>query len=372
MTVRPRGAMPDWQPRNQRTKAVLADLIAAYEAHRAAGTLPRGPRGIFYDLRPNGHGHGMTYYKIDAAHPAKSFGPMEAHEEIVRETLLKARRAGIIPEYWVADGRAQSPIGNYYDESAAECVGATVGLVRRAEENFELDPQRGQPIYVEVLCEAADLAPRLARVANPYGVTVYMGSGFDGLKAKRAMGERAAERDRPTVVLHVADRDYDGDRIYVAAGEDVVAWCGEGEVGAKHTAVTRTGMLALRRALTDHRPRLRFHRLGLTPAQASALSVLDADGKAEADAVPVPVMDGWLTDAIEALQDPAHAGMRSKPSRSRIVKASSPVCWTSYTVRRSGKESTEVERGPIRARAASYLGERSDDTPQATRRIRSA
>ncbi len=46
-------------------------------------------------------------------------------------------------------------------------------------------------------------------------------------------------------------------------------------------------------------------RLALTPGQAQDLDILDADGKAEADAVPVPTMDAWLTYAIEALTDPA-------------------------------------------------------------------
>jgi hypothetical protein len=46
-------------------------------------------------------------------------------------------------------------------------------------------------------------------------------------------------------------------------------------------------------------------RLALTPEQAEDLDILDADGKAEADAVPVPIMDAWLTGAIEALTDPA-------------------------------------------------------------------
>jgi len=33
------------------------------------------------------------------------------------------------------------------------------------------------------------------------------------------------------------------------------------------------------------------------------LNLLDADGKAEVDGVPVPVMDAWLLEAIETLQD---------------------------------------------------------------------
>ena len=32
--------------------------------------------------------------------------------------------------------------------------------------------------------------------------------------------------------------------------------------------------------------------------------MLDADGKAEADAVPVPVMDSWLEATVDDLTDP--------------------------------------------------------------------
>jgi hypothetical protein len=51
-------------------------------------------------------------------------------------------------------------------------------------------------------------------------------------------------------------------------------------------------------------PALIFYRLALTEAQAIAHALLDADGKAEVDRLPVPV----LVEAIEALHDPACAG----------------------------------------------------------------
>jgi hypothetical protein len=60
-------------------EAVLADLIARFAQHKAEDTLPRGPRGIFYDLRPNGMGNGVTYRKKMHGEPASAFGPMEAH-----------------------------------------------------------------------------------------------------------------------------------------------------------------------------------------------------------------------------------------------------------------------------------------------------
>ena len=52
-------------------------------------------------------------------------------------------------------------------------------------------------------------------------------------------------------------------------------------------------------------PCLIFARLALTPEQAAEHDLLDADGKAEVDGLPVPVMDALLTETIEELQDPA-------------------------------------------------------------------
>ena len=116
MSVRPRGPLPDWKPRTPRQEGILADLIARYEQHEREDTLPRGGRGIFYDLRPDGMGNGITYRKPDAEHPIKAkdglpgFGPMEAHPAAVQEVLVMARRAGLIPEEWVADTRAPDAI----------------------------------------------------------------------------------------------------------------------------------------------------------------------------------------------------------------------------------------------------------------------
>jgi hypothetical protein len=153
---------------------------------------------------------------------------------------------------------------------------------------------------VEVLCEAADLGPRLERVARPYGVGVYMSGGFDGLKGKRAIADRAMGRDAPTIVLHVGDRDDHGDDIYMAA-----AWgCSRVGRGSRlrpplHLPTTPRSLALLTSTIVrmekndSSGPGLIFMRLALTPAQAQEHGLLDADGKAEVDAVPVPVMDAW-------------------------------------------------------------------------------
>jgi hypothetical protein len=106
------------------------------------------------------------------------------------------------------------------------------------------------------------------------------------------------ERDVPTVVLTLGDRDKHGGWIYTAAAEDAVAWAeGEGEI---YPIGRRLEQLRVER-IHARRPGLIFYRLALTTEQAQALDLLDADGKAEVDGVPVPVMDRWLIEAIEAL-----------------------------------------------------------------------
>src|SRR5262249_51854606 len=50
---------------------------------------------------------------------------------------------------------------------------------------------------------------------------------------------------------------------------------------------------------------LTFSRLALTREQAREHGLLDADGKAEADSLPVPVLDAIVTDALAELLSPA-------------------------------------------------------------------
>jgi hypothetical protein len=287
VTVRPRGPIT-WTPRDPFGKALLADITDRLDQHRREGTLPRSPRGLFYDLRPTGFGRGLTYTKhpemrrTAAGQPRKA-NPMDVTPALVTEYLIKARRAGIVPERWIEDGRAPEPSVPWYDDSTAEEIADR--LVSEIRDPYvSYSPQRGQPVHLEVLTEAAGLIGRTARIAGQYGVPVYSGGGYDGLKAKRALGERAAGRDVPTVVLRISDYDRHGLIIATAGMEDSIAWAGH--FGADDGWLT-------------------VERVALTEAQAREHDLLDGDGKAEADGLPVPVMDGILRDTIERHQDPA-------------------------------------------------------------------
>jgi hypothetical protein len=295
---RPRGATPNWQPTRPRQIAILADLVARYCQHRDEGTLARGPRGIFYDLRPSGMGNGISYFKPTKAYPVKCFDKnTEAHPAAVQEVLVLARRAGIIPEHWVADTRAPAPeVPIAFDD--AEDFAANVGEWIKG---FRLDQQWGQDCYVEVLCEAEELIGRLARVAGKYGVTVFSGAGFDGLKPKRAFADRAMARAVPTIVLQFGDFDHAGGWIFSSAAEDAIAWAGHGSIERRDLSPHGIAQAASEAV----GPGLHFFRAALTETQAVEHNLLDEDGKAEVDGLPVPALDALLTSTLDELGDSA-------------------------------------------------------------------
>ena len=288
MGERPKGPMdPDWMPADPVGRLLVTDILQRLRQHSAEDTLPRSPRGLFYDLRPIGMGNGLTYNKqprmVRAGGSNRRADPTEIGPVQVQEMLVKMRRAGMVDESWIEDTRAPEPDAPYYSNATAEDRLESI-LSSIYNPLITWDPQTGQDCYVELAVEAAGLVGRIARIAGPYGVPVYSGGGFDGLKGKRGVAERAARRDVPTVVLRISDYDTHGLRIAQAAAEDSSAW-----------SVNEYGM---------GWDWLEFERIALTEDQAADAGVLDEDGKAEADALPVPVMDAIVRDAIEARQDP--------------------------------------------------------------------
>jgi hypothetical protein len=278
-----------------------------FEQHDREGTLPRGGRGIFYDLRPSGFGRGVRYVKrsedpsgwwdpsaIDrhrtrsAAARAGRFAPDEAGPDYVQELVADARRAGKLREEWVADDRAPEPLLPDLGPQSAQGWADTFGAWL-ADAHVTLDRQRGQDRFIESWCEAGALIPRLGRIArDEFHVPVYSGGGYDGLKGKRRAAQRIARRARrdiSTVVLLIGDYDDHGRTIRDVYEEDVGAW-----VTAQHGCDLDV---------------VEFVTVAITDAdQAREYDLLDADGKAEADGIPVAVMDDLLRAAIRSAQDP--------------------------------------------------------------------
>jgi hypothetical protein len=287
--TRPRGWIFIYDlPRSPKAEAVCADILDRLQRHFREGTLPRGANGIFYDLRPRGipsNPRGVTYIKKKKG---EKYGPMEAGGSYVQNLLALMRRVWnpeteewLVNEKWIADSRAPDPVTPNEAENASDAVKVVAAYIQ----TVRLTRQAGQPFYLEIRCEAAELMPRIAHIALDYGVPVYSGGGMDGLKPKKEAAYRAAWRKVPTVMAHLTDWNEYGRNISVAFEEDAQEFLG------------------WHRDYEDAPGFLSVERIGLTLEQARDNDLLDADGDAELDGLPVPVLDALVRDWIEANSD---------------------------------------------------------------------
>jgi hypothetical protein len=256
---------------------------------------------------------------------------MQADPERVGEVILLARRAGMIKEQWVEDGRAPEPIGPLeFGDPEAGAAWLDV-LVEQAR----LPRQVGQAGHVEVWCEAAGIAQRLANVSGDFGVHVFAGGGYDGLKGKRTAAERVASRDVPTIALQIGDFDKAGKKIFAAVAEDVAAWVHSysptphrwGWKWTKRNALGEPERLVLTR---DGKAWLTVIRLAVTLAQVNGgLVELDQEGKAEAEALPAD----WGILAAELdrrlLPAPRELVIRREPDARETIRKLASRRWGS-------------------------------------------
>jgi hypothetical protein len=174
---------------------------------------------------------------------------------------------------------------------------------------LRLDRTEAQKTRLAVICEAAGMAPQLGRVANPFGVTVMSGGGFDSLTDKYNFAAELAGHDRPTEVLHIGDHDPSGAHMFLAFLEDVEAFTEE--LGGRAT----------------------FTRLAVTPEQIAGYGLATAPPKStdrrafhgqtcQAEAIAPDDLANILRTAIEERIDPrAYATVlrRERVARRELV-----------------------------------------------------
>jgi hypothetical protein len=182
-------------------------------------------------------------------------------------------------------------------------------VVRGMAEHFTLDHSAGQKTRLVVICEAAGMVPQLARVANPFGVTVMSGGGFDSLTDKHKFAAALAEHGRPTVVLHIGDHDPSGVSMFLSFLEDVKAFTRE-PVCSAGLQITR-----MRCATPSHRCRKRSTTGVPTIGVCSSLS---------------PTWQVVNGATRPALPPPSSKALRTRPAS---VSASSPTSSGSPTRR---------------------------------------
>ena len=206
-----------------------------------ADYLPITLRQLFYRLVGN-----HDYDKTERAY--KNLG----------ETMNMARRAGVIDFSALRDDGAlrEAPLAWNFDEA--------VSYVRAFPDRYRLDRQEGQSYRTIAVSETAGMLPQLARIGDPYGVTVLSGGGFNSTTAKHDIAQEivgiSGTEERPVRILHLGDYDPSGVHMFQNFCEDVAAFV-EGLGGAAEDC--------------------RFERVAVTPQQILRLALPTAPRKAK-------------------------------------------------------------------------------------------
>jgi hypothetical protein len=262
---RPRG-YASWRPQ-AKTRSLLEHVDAVLE--RYADHLPLTIRQVFYAL--------VGQEKLDKTE--------QAYARLC-EHLNRARRAQLIAfEYIRDDGvsvlesRCYESVEDFHDETS-----------RRAQ-TYRRDRQAGQSVYIELWCEAADMIPQLAKVAERFSVPVYSAGGFASLSAVRHIANRAVERNVPTVLLDVGDFDPSGESIFAAMAEDAAAFVRDDRT--IHTPNIESVRVALTRDQVD-----RYQLPTAPPKATDSRSRTWPGGTCQLEALPPDVLAGLVEDAI--------------------------------------------------------------------------
>jgi len=247
-------------------------VLDEYRAH-----LPMTGRQVFYALVGRG-----------------AIAKTEQSYERLSNYLNRARRAGLIPFEDIRD----DGITSLSSETFADVEDFHAETARRARD-YRRDRQAGQLARLELWCEAAGMAPQLARVADRYSVPVYSAGGFASVTGTYNIAQRAAAvPDGPLVVLHVGDLDPSGESIFTALIEDAAAFALGDEDG--------WGVVGERVALTA--AQVAEYRLPTAPPKGtdSRSARWGGTGTCQLEALPPDVLAGTVETAIRRRLDLDH------------------------------------------------------------------
>jgi hypothetical protein len=286
----------DWKPQAQ-TQILIGHVRQILEEY--AEHLPLTCRQIYYRM--------IAEWKYPKG---------EQFERRLYAALGKARRARMIPFEHIRD---DGIVGGGFWPTAPEQETYVWELTAK---NYQSDHQEGQPVRIQVWCEAAGMVPQLATVADRYSVPVYSAGGFNSLTAVRQLvNSCVGDTDGATVLIHLGDADPSGYSIFQAFYEDAAAFLEEDRrspaqtLTAERVAITREqiaefDLIADEIKTNDSRSKV-WRAAGLTH-------------KVEIEALPPSVIGQLLTEALEHHFNPsvmARVRQREAVDRRRLVKA---------------------------------------------------
>lgn len=279
---RPKG-YADWNPKAE-TLDLIDNVRAVLTEYRSL--LPLTARQIFYRLVG-----------------AYGFPKDERAYARLCEALVRARRAQMIPFSSIRDdGTTTLRHEGGYDSPSEFWEG-----LKDSARYYTRDPMEGQPVRIELWCEAAGMAPQLARVARPFGVNVYSTGGFSSVTVTHEISQRALNLDKPTVFLHVGDFDPSGESIFEAMTRDAESFVLQSHPEHPGGSVPWSQLREL------PGPQLRAKRVALTADQVEEHDLPTAPPKrtdtrsrnwigetCQAEAMPPDLLADTVREAIEA------------------------------------------------------------------------
>lgn len=292
-----------WKPTGE-SALLLRDALAVFEEYR--NYLPLTGRQVFYRLV------GAYGYEKSDRFANKLYG-----------VLGRARRAGMLPFTHLRDGGGQKAVPQTYEDEMGFWM-----AVRNSFDHYSRDRQAGQPVFVELFCEAPGMMPQLQRIAFDYSIPVYGTRGFTGLSVVGDIARRALNRDVPTVILQVGDLDPSGVSIFESLAADVKDFVNQAGM-ALITGRDENGVLCQKLGVSEERItdllrhaspsqfKVEAQRIALTweqveehgletapPSSKDSRSVnWPYDATAQAEALPPDLLAQIVRDAIEETLD---------------------------------------------------------------------
>lgn len=259
--------MTTWQP-TKASRAWIRAITDVLEADRLYW--PLTVRYVWYRLI--GQTINGEVVKKDASAP----GRVPRSLQKIQEKLNRGRRAGIFPWEAITDGGVVEQGGGGYNDPADFWSSQ-----QWSADRYRRSLLQGQPGYIELWCEAAGMVPRMARSAEPYGITVFSGGGQNSTSMKHDAARRIIDDGRPATLLHIGDLDEHGEMIFDAVFSDVPQFVED--YGHSRPQVVR---------------------LSVTPAQVEEYSLpTDEKGQFQAEAFPAADMDAVVRTALDGLID---------------------------------------------------------------------
>lgn len=207
----------------------------------------------------------------------------------IQDIATKARYAGMIDWDHIED-RNREPKRPKEWESGASALDEVCS-------RFRLDRWAGQPFYVEAWVEKAALAGVLATVSVDYHITMMVNRGYSSASAMKESADRIRWRSKQgarPVVIYLGDHDPSGEDMVRDIRERLVEFGCPDWLDVRKLALT---MAQVEEYQCPPNP------AKMTDSRAGAYVAKHGDESWELDALPPPVLEKMLSDAVKSYID---------------------------------------------------------------------